>query len=125
MVEKYKKVEEKDIGGINGIGNVRGYTIKSPIGYKLRFDLKLTKREVDSVLEGKASGDLTGMGSWYFTETNGITYITCRWDVATTKSWMNTFRFALSPLLRWNHALVMKKGAKGLAKKMNCELIHY
>ena len=120
-----KRVEEKNVGGANGIGNIRAYTIKSPIGYKLRFDLELTRRDIDSLLVGEASGDLLGTGTWEFKETDSTTIITCRWDVYTTRGWMNTFRFVLAPILKWNHDLVMKKGAKGLAKKMNCELIDH
>lgn len=120
-----KKVEEKNPGGDDSLGNIRSYTIKSAVGYKLRFDLLLTDVIVDSMLAGDATGDLIGRGSWYFTEKNKSCYITCFWDVKTTKGWMNTFRFVLSPILKWNHKMVMKKGAKGLAKKLNCELIKY
>ena len=121
-----KNVEEKYVGDSpSGIGNIRSYTIKSPVGYKLHFDLVLTRREIDSVLEGDASGDLLGKGAWYFQEADSITTVLIKWDVATTIGWMNTFRFILSPVLRWNHALVMKKGAKGLARKMNTELISH
>ena len=119
------KVEEKESGGNDSLGNVRNYTIKSPIGYKLRFDLLLTDIILDSLIGGDASGDLIGRGSWLFTEKNNICYITCLWDVKTTKGWMNTFRFILAPILKWNHKLVMKKGAKGLAKKMDSELVDY
>lgn len=118
-----EKAEELYSGDSNSIGNVRSYTIKSPVGYKLHFGLELTKREPDSVLEGNATGDLIGKGAWYFKEKGSITTVIIRWDVATTIGWMNTFRFILSPILKWNHAQVMKKGAKGLARKMNMELI--
>lgn len=112
-------------GGKDSIGNIRRYTIKSPVGYKLRFDLLLTRYELHSQLEGTATGDLVGKGSWHFQQVKDITYITCRWDVKTTKGWMNTFRWALAPILKWNHALVMKKGAKGLSRRLGCPLIGY
>lgn len=120
-----RKAEEIYIGDSSSVGNIRSYTIKSPVGYKLHFDLVLTKREADSVLEGNVSGDLIGKGAWYFKEADSITSVTIKWDVAATIGWMNTFRFILSPILKWNHAEVMKKGAKGLAKKMNVELISH
>ncbi|HTN47420.1 MAG TPA: SRPBCC family protein [Flavipsychrobacter sp.] len=112
-------------GGRDSIGNIRRYTIKSPVGYRLRFDLLLTRYQLHSALEGMATGDLVGKGSWHFKQIKDITYITCRWDVKTTKGWMNTFRWVLAPILKWNHALVMKKGAKGLSHRLDCPLIAY
>lgn len=118
-----EQVTHKYSGTKDSIGNIRSYTIKSPLGYKLNFDLKLTKLVYGKLLEGNASGDLVGTGVWYFKEDHNITYITCVWDVKTTIKWMNTFRFILAPVLRWNHAQVMKKGAKGLARRLDCKLI--
>ncbi len=118
-----EQAEELYVGDSSGIGNIRSYTIKSPIGYRLHFHLELTRREPDSVLQGSATGDLIGTGAWYFQEKDSITTVLIHWDVVPTIAWMNRFRFLLSPVLKWNHAQVMKIGAKGLAKKMNVELI--
>ena len=74
-------------------------------------------------LEGIASGDLEGTGSWTFKETAGITEVHCNWHVATNIGWMNAFAFLLKPLFRYNHGLVMKNGAMALAKRLDAPLI--
>lgn len=120
-----KKVDEIIEGGENDIGNLRAYTIVSPISYELNFNLELTQIKKYELLQGEATGDLVGTGAWHFHEENGITNVTCEWHVATTIKWMNTFSFLLSPLFSYNHKLVMERGAKSLAKKMNCKLVSY
>jgi len=120
-----KEVKTVFPGDKDSIGNIRTYTLKSPVGYRLHFELKLTQFEHNKLLSAIASGDLVGTGEWHFIEEKDTALITCIWNVQTTKNWMNTFHFILAPLLRWNHSLVMKKGAKGLAKKLHCRLLAY
>jgi hypothetical protein len=119
----FKSVTEIENGDHQNIGSIRVYKLKSPLIYTLSFNLLLTKRADLQYLEGKASGDLEGTGSWAFKEIDGITEVHCTWHVATNISWMNAFAFLLKPLFRYNHGLVMKNGAKALAKRLNVPLI--
>jgi len=45
------------------------------------------------------------------------------WNVETNKAWMNYFSFALKPLFKLNHDVVMKRGAACLTKKLNAALV--
>lgn len=117
-----RTIEEGDERGISGI---REYTWKSVLPYKLHFSSKLVEREDYKRLYGIASGQLEGEGTWHFFEKDGISYIECDWRVSTNIKWMNAFSFMLRPLFRYNHTVVMKWGAKGLAKKLNAELLSY
>jgi hypothetical protein len=116
------ELEKGDNRGINGI---REYTWKSALPYKLKFKSKLLEREDNKRLYGVAFGELEGEGTWYFYHKDGITHLQYDWHVFTNKKWMNTFSFILKPLFKYNHDVVMKWGAKGLAKKLNAELISY
>jgi len=116
-------VKERLPGDKNGIGSIREYTVRSPSGYKLHFKLLLTERDDHKTLGGIASGDLEGTGTWKFYEHNGMTHIECHWNVYTTIPWMNTLAFLLKPAFKLNHKLVMRNGAKSLAKRLGIEVI--
>ena len=81
--------------------------------------------ELYKKLAGKAFGELEGNGTWYFEETDGITYVQYHWNVVTNKGWMNYLSFLLKPAFNYNHNIVMRWGAEGLAKKLNATLISY
>lgn len=121
--KSFTDVTELNHGDENGIGGIYRYTLKSPTHYKLTFDLQLTERIEHKKLEGKASGELEGTGTWLFEEKNGITFIECIWNVKTTQRWMNALAFILMPLFKYNHRMVMKKGGQYLAKKLNAQVI--
>ena len=76
-------------------------------------------------MRGEAFGELEGVGLWMLEEKNGITYIQYNWDVFTNKRWMNYFSFLLKPLFKYNHDVVMRWGAEGLAKMLDAELVSY
>ncbi|MBS1626991.1 MAG: SRPBCC family protein [Bacteroidetes bacterium] len=118
-------VKDISTGNTNGIGDVKRYTWKSALPYKLTFNMKLTENKLYEKLSGIAFGELEGNGTWIFTHKNNITYIEYHWNVITNKWWMNIFSFLLKPAFQYNHDVVMRWGAKGLAKKLNTELISY
>ena len=119
----FTSVTEIEKGDENSIGSIRVYKLKSPVFYTLSFNLSLTKRVDLQYLEGKATGELEGTGAWQFSERNGITEVTCIWNVATNIKWMNALAFLLKPLFRYNHQLVMRNGAHALAARLNAPLI--
>lgn len=119
-VKKVVEIKPNDHNGINGI---RAYTWKGALPYELSFAMRLTACEPMKRIRGIASGELEGVGEWTFTEDNEKVTIYYRWNVATTKKWMNTFGFLLKPFFIINHNMVMHLGAKGLAKKLGCTLI--
>ena len=114
----FEKVTEKSPGDVNSIGSIRQYTLKSPTGYRITFDLTLTDHVEHKLLAGTSSGELEGTGNWLFEVKNGVVYIDYLWKVRTQKTWMNAFAFILKPAFVWNHRIVMKNGARFLAKKL-------
>ncbi|UEG50804.1 SRPBCC family protein [Ferruginibacter lapsinanis] len=118
-VETLQEGDETDLGK-----KVR-YTWRSILPYTLTFDMESCNIQEPFILEGIAYGELEGEGKWRFLEENGVTTLQYNWDVNTTKKWMNNLRPVLKPLFKWNHDVVMKRGARGLAKKLNAELVRY
>lgn len=119
------EVKEIEHGDENGINGVRAYTWKSALPYRLTFNMRLTEIEKYKKLSGIAFGELEGKGTWHFTHMADVTYVEYHWNVVTNKKWMNTFSFLLKPAFDYNHDVVMKWGALGLAQKLNAHLISY
>ncbi|HKQ32652.1 MAG TPA: polyketide cyclase, partial [Thermodesulfobacteriota bacterium] len=45
------------------------------------------------------------------------------WQVETTKPWMNLIAPLARPIFKWNHDVVMKWGAEGLARRLGAVAI--
>ncbi|MGG9970812.1 SRPBCC family protein [Ferruginibacter sp. SUN002] len=117
------KAETLREGDKNDLGKKMRFTWKSFLPYELTFDVESINVQAPFVMEGIAFGELEGEGCWNFKEEDGVTTLQYNWNVNTTKKWMNNLAPVLKPLFKWNHDVVMRWGAKGLAKKLNAELI--
>jgi hypothetical protein len=123
----WKGVKAAEVCQFNpsGVGSVIRFAWRSWAPYTLHFTMELTEQRNQQLLRGIASGDLEGTGTWLFSEHNGITCIDYYWRVKTTKDWMNLLSPILAPVFRSNHDALMKQGARGLARKLNAELLVY
>jgi hypothetical protein len=118
-------VQVVDKGDENGVNGIRTYTWKSVLPYKISFQMKLVEKDAPKHMSGVAFGELEGRGEWFVEQRGDITYVQYNWDVFTNKAWMNYLSFILKPAFQYNHYVVMSWGAKGLAKKLNAELVSY
>jgi len=106
-----------------GVGGLQRYTWRSRLPYRLTFDMRITRVVPVVALEGVASGDLEGTGRWEFSEDGPVTTICYKWFVRTNKHWMNWLAPIARPLFNWNHEMVMRDGAVGLARMLNARLL--
>ena len=113
-----ESVVELDPGGDDGIGNVRRFTWKGVLPYQLIFDIRITRIEHLHLIEGAASGDVTGTGVWRFAQENGVTMVRYEWSVRMETFGMKALAWVARPLVRWNHNKVMQWGARGLARRL-------
>jgi len=116
-------VDKLSQGDESGVGAVSRYTWESRLPYKLTFDMRATRVEPMSVLEGVALGDLDGTGIWHFSTEGPVTIARYDWNVRTTKWWMNLLSPIAGPLFKWNHNVIMNWGAQGLAKRLNSSVV--
>jgi len=118
-----ERVVEVERGDDEGIGQLSRYTWRSKLPYELEFEMRTTRVERPSLLEGQASGELSGVGRWRLYEEDGTTAVIYEWNVSTTKRWMNALAPLLRPAFEWNHDWVMGHGGTGLARLLGCRLV--
>lgn len=118
-----ERVTELKKGDDLGVGSVRRYTWKSMLPYRLSFDMETVRVEPMSVVEGIARGELDGRGVWNLSNDGEYTTARYDWQVETTKPWMNLIAPLAGPLFKWNHDVVMKWGAEGLARRLGAVVI--
>ena len=114
------KLEE---GDENGIGQYGRYVWKSKLPYKLEFFVRTTKVEKPYLLEGDASGELSGVGRWRLFEQGPTTAVLYEWNVSTTRAWMNLLAPVGRPVFAVNHDYVMRNGGRGLAQLLGARLL--
>lgn len=98
------------------VGDVAAIDWRSALPYGLKLRVATTASERPRLLEGHADGDLRGVGTWLIEAADdGGSDVTYRWEVALERPWMRRFAWLLRPLFEWNHFVVMRAGAHGMA----------
>lgn len=118
-----REVTQLEQGDANGIGSLRRYTWQSLLGYGLRFDARAIRIAPPRVLEASVEGDLKGYGRWTFSHDKGITTVCYKWDVHTTRHWMNLLAPIARRVFAHSHHILMRRGAQGLARHLRARLI--
>src|SRR5690348_8732224 len=75
-------------GEPDGVGRTDRFVWKAPLGYRLRFELRLTTIDRPNRLGGVAGGDLEGTGDWTLRTADGATDVRYDWNVRTSRAWM-------------------------------------
>jgi uncharacterized protein YndB with AHSA1/START domain len=109
--------------GGEDVGTVSRMVWRSLLPYRVEFEILTTRVERPALLEGRASGDLAGVGRWRLYEQEGVTAVLYEWNVGTTRPWMNRLAPLLRPVFEWNHDWVMARGGEGLAARLGCRLL--
>ena len=117
-----QSVEVLEPGDKTTGGELARFSWRSVLPYTLSFDLRATRVERPYLIEGHASGELEGVGTWRLYEGPG-TAIVYDWRVRTTKRWMNLVGPLARPAFSWNHDIVMRQGGKGLAAELGATLL--
>jgi hypothetical protein len=112
------RVELLKQGDADDVGSVRRITWKTALPYTLTFDSELVSVDRFRRMEGRAFGELDGVGIWTFREDDGTTHVRYDWQVTTTKVWMNILAPVARPVFSWNHDRVMAGGFEGLRRRL-------
>ena len=103
------------------VGNLTQIDWSSAPLNDLRLQLLTTAAERPRLLEGRASGDLRGLGAWILEPTpDGGVELTCRCEVELDRSWMRSLAPLLRPVLEGKLFAVVRAGAQGMAQALGC-----
>jgi hypothetical protein len=112
------RVEPLAEGDANGVGAVRRITWRTALPYTLTFTMRVTRVEPMALIEGRAEGELAGIGRWTLRPEGARTQVRYDWMVEVTKPWMRRAAPLLRPVFAWNHGVVMRWGYEGLTRKL-------
>jgi len=115
--------DELHPGDGDRVGAVSRMAWRSLLPYRVRFEVTTTRVERPHLIEGRAVGELSGVGRWRLYEDDGVTAVLYEWNVATTKAWMNLLAPVARPVFEWNHDWVMARGGEGIAGLLGCRLL--
>ena len=118
-----ESVVRLDGGGNDGVGSVYRHRWRSILPYTVGFDMETSRIERPLVLEGRATGELEGVGRWAFAERDGRTVVTYEWAVRTTRPWMNLLAPIGRPVFAWSHNVVMRRGGDCLARRLGVRIL--
>lgn len=114
---------ELEPGDDEGVGSLSRYVWRSRLPYDVSFDVRVTRVERPSLMEGVAQGGLSGFGRWRIFAHSKTTAVLFEWAVETTAPWMNFLAPLARPVFRWNHDVVMRQGGQGLARRLGATLL--
>ena len=112
------RVETLTAGGADGVGARRRITWRTALPYTLTFVMRVTRVEPMTLIEGRAEGELDGLGRWTLCPDGGRTHVRYDWIVEVTRPWMRIAAPLLRPVFAWNHGVVMRWGCEGLTRKL-------
>jgi uncharacterized protein YndB with AHSA1/START domain len=119
-----KRVDVLAEGGPDKVGGRYRYAFGTALPYTLAFEVLITRAERPVALAADASGELSGSGLWQLRPTDqGATDVTYTWLVETTKRWMNVIAPVARPAFSWNHDVLMRDFAKGVAAITDSRLV--
>ncbi len=119
-----ESVEEIAEGDRSGVGSMRRYNWGGTLPYSLSILITVTRIEPPELIEGRASGDIEGIGRWLITPAgDDSTMVRYTLEARAAKKWMRLMAPLLGRYFAWNHDRVMKAGGKGLAGHLGVRLL--
>jgi uncharacterized protein YndB with AHSA1/START domain len=109
-----ERVELLEKGDADGVGALRRMTWRTALPYSLSFDMRTVRVEPKKLIEGRAQGELSGVGRWTLAGDGGETRVRYDWRVEVTQPWMRFVAPIARPVFAWNHGVVMGWGREGL-----------
>ncbi len=117
------RVEQLERGDADRVGSRYRIAWRSRLPYPLEFEFRVDRVKRPLVMSGSAFGELEGTGRWRLFEQDGVSAVLYEWNVRTTKPWMNVLAPIARPVFAWNHDVVMRWGAEGLARRLGARLL--
>lgn len=70
-----QKVEEVAAGDTHGINSILRYFWQGRLPYRMVFEVRATRIEMQVAMEGAVQGDLEGIGRWHFSNEGAVSVV--------------------------------------------------
>jgi carbon monoxide dehydrogenase subunit G len=110
-------------GDAQGVGRRVRYVIKGRLPLRLAFEATTIRSLPPREQQLQAEGELAGTGRWSLDQQGEVTTVRYRWEVRTTRPWMNLLAPLARPLFAWNSRGVMLQAGEGLARFLGVPLV--
>ena len=117
-----RRVEVLARGRPDGVGRRYRLHVRTALPYRLGFESETVRITRPSVWEARIRGDLEGTGLYEVSPRDGGSRVRHTWIVATTRPWMNALAPIARPAFAWNHEVLMRDFAAGLAGRLGVPL---
>jgi hypothetical protein len=102
----------------DGVGGVRRIEWRTRLAAILVIELEALEAVPLERLRSRVRGGLAGEDIWLLRRDGPRTELTYVWRVAIARRALRPFTPLLAPLLRWNHAGIMRAGERGLGEHL-------
>jgi uncharacterized protein YndB with AHSA1/START domain len=117
-----RRAEVLTPGREDGVGRRYRLDFRTALPYTIGFEAETTRISRPTVWETRIVGELEGIGRYELTPVAGGTRLRHLWLVGTTKPWMNALAPLARPAFAWNHGVLMRAFATGLAGRLGVRL---
>lgn len=116
-----RRVDALAEGDADGVGARHRCAFRTALPYTLTFDAEVRAVSPPTSIELRVRGELAGAGVWELAAADGGSWLRYTWIVATTRRWMNVLAPVAGPAFAWNHHVLMRDFARGLAARLAVE----
>lgn len=110
--------------GAADVGDVYRQRVRTPLGYRLSYDLTITRVERMRSVDTSVSGDLVGRGRALVLASDGaVASIRFAWLVEVSKPWMRGLAPIARPAFTWAHRRLMAGFGRGFADAAGARLL--
>jgi uncharacterized protein YndB with AHSA1/START domain len=120
-----RDLEPLAAGGPDGEGTRYRTTVSAALPYQLRWEMEAVRVLAPELIEWRAEGDLSGVGTWELSTVGGGTEVCSNARLRTTRWWMALLEPVARPLFVRNHDVVMRAGVDTLADHLGAEVTRY
>lgn len=118
-----RRVQVLAPGRTDGVRRRYRMEVRTALPYTLAFEAETVRIRPPSLWEATISGELAGTGLYEVLPRDGGGEVRHTWIVRTTKPWMNALAPLARPVFAWNHAVLMREFATGLAGQLGVPLL--
>lgn len=118
-----KSVEQIAESKVDGTGGCYRFAWRGALPYRLDFAMQVTRFIPSCLIEGRVTGDVNGLGTWYLSSNGKTTSVLYEWNVSICNRMIRFLAYIASPIVRWNHNFVMHQGGLSLARLLNADLV--